>query len=345
VGRFLAPLLAHHDHGPFEIFCYGDVQHADEMTGRLRSACDVWRDIRGGSDEQVAELIRQDRIDVLVDLSLHTGGNRLLVFARKPAPVQVTYLAYCGTSGLETMDYRLTDPYLDPPGMDESAYSEKSVRLRTYWCYEPCIAEIEVGQPPALASGRVTFGCFNNYCKVSPGTWRAWRRLLQAVPGSGLVVYCPFGSHRDRLAGELTAAGLDADRLTLVSAAPTAAYFEQYRRIDIALDPFPFCGGTTTCDALWMGVPVVTLAGATAVGRGGVSILSNVGFGELVAQSVEQYVEIAAALAGDPRRLAELRSGLRARMQRSPLMDAGRFAKDVESAYREMWRRWCKSKA
>jgi len=346
VGRFMLPLLAHHDHAQLEIFCYAEVQHPDPWTGRLQKHCDTWRDIRGMSDPQVAELIRQDRIDVLVDLSLHTSGNRLLVFARKPAPVQVTYLAYCGSSGMETMDYRLSDGYLDPAGLDESCHTEQTVRLpRTYWCYQPCLEDIAVSELPALRSGWVTFGCFNNYCKVSPATWDAWRRLLAAVPRSRLVVCSPFGSHRDQIRRDLAAGGVQEDRVDFTVVVPLPQYFRQYHQIDIGLDPFPYCGGTTTCDALWMGVPVVTLSGATAVGRAGVSILSNVGLGELVGQSVEQYVEIAARLAGEERRLAELRSGLRARMQQSPLMDAAQFAKDVESAYREMWRRWCQSKA
>ena len=343
VGRFLAPLLAHHDHGPFEIFCYGDVQHADEMTGRLRSACDVWRDIRGGSDEQVAELIRQDRIDVLVDLSLHTGGNRLLVFARKPAPVQVTYLAYCSTSGLETMDYRLTDPHCDPPGLNDANYSETSIRLPcTYWCYEPWTPTPAVNDLPAKSTGQVTFGCLNNYGKVSLAAWRTWQALLAAAPNSRLVVHAPPGTHQDQTAGALSAAGIDPRRLSFVPYASTDDYFRHYHQIDIGLDPFPYGGGTTTCDAMWMGVPVVTLAGRTGVGRGGVSILSNVGVPELIANSVEQYVEIARSLAGDLARLAQLRATLRGRMRESALMDAAGFARDVEAAYRQMWRQWCR---
>jgi predicted O-linked N-acetylglucosamine transferase (SPINDLY family) len=229
--------------------------------------------------------------------------------------------------------------------MDESVYTEKSIRLaRTYWCYEPCVTDVEVNELPAGQGSGVTFGCFNNYCKVSAATWGAWRRLLAAAPGSRLMVYSPFGVHRERVRGELAAAGVDPDRLSFAAKAPTAQYFERYHGVDIALDPFPYCGGTTTCDALWMGVPVVTLAGATAVGRGGVSILSNIGLGELIGQSVEQYVEIAKNLAADLPRLAELRRGLRDRMRQSPLMDGERFARDVETAYRQMWRRWCQGK-
>ena len=254
------------------------------MTDRCRAHADVWRDVLGLSDEQVADTIRQDRIDILVDLTMHMANNRLLVFARKPAPVQVTYLAYCGTTGLGTMDYRLTDPYLDPPGQDERFYCEQSVRLpETYWCYRPPIETPPVNALPALEAGHVSFGCLNNFCKVTPPALAAWSRLLQAVPGSRLLLHAHAGSHRDRVRGFLAEQGISAERLAFVDFLPTAEYFGVYQRIDVALDPFPYGGGTTTCDALWMGVPVVSLAGQTAVGRGGVSILSNLGLPELVA--------------------------------------------------------------
>ena len=192
VGRFLLPLLESHDHESFEIFCYASVRIPDAMTDRCRAHADVWRDVLGLSDEQVADAIRQDRIDILVDLTMHMANNRLLVFARKPAPVQVTYLAYCGTTGLGTMDYRLTDPYLDPPGQDERFYCEQSIRLpETYWCYRPAIETPPVNALPALEAGHVTFGCLNNFCKVTPPTLAAWSRLLQAVPGSQVAPACP----------------------------------------------------------------------------------------------------------------------------------------------------------
>ena len=180
----MLPLLESHDHGSFEIFCYASVHIPDAITGRCRAHADVWRDVLGLSDEQLADTIRHDRIDILVDLTMHMANNRLLVFARKPAPVQVTYLAYCGTTGLGTMDYRLTDPYLDPPGRDERFYCEQSVRLpETYWCYRPTIETPPVNALPALEAGHVTFGSLNNFCKVTPPVLAAWSRLLQAVPG------------------------------------------------------------------------------------------------------------------------------------------------------------------
>jgi predicted O-linked N-acetylglucosamine transferase (SPINDLY family) len=343
VGRFLLPLLESHDHGSFEIFCYASLCAPDTVTDRCRAQTDAWRDVLGLSDEQVAHAIRQDRIDILVDLSMHTARNRLLVFARKPAPVQVAYLAYCGTTGLGTMDYRLTDPYLDPPGRDERFYREQSIRLpETYWCYRPPIETPPPNVLPALEAGHVSFGSLNNFCKATPPALAAWSRLLQTVPGSRLLLHAHAGSHRDRVRSFLVEQGISAQRLAFIDFLPIADYFGVYRRIDVALDPFPYGGGTTTCDALWMGVPVVSLAGQTAVGRGGVSILSNVGLPELVAQTPEQYVRIAAELAQDLPRLSGLRATLRDRMRQCPLMDALRFARHVEAAYRDMWQRWCR---
>jgi predicted O-linked N-acetylglucosamine transferase (SPINDLY family) len=342
VGRFLLPLLESHDHEGFEILCYASLRMPDAVTDRCRARADAWRDVLGLSDEQVARTICRDQVDILVDLTMHMGNNRLLVFARKPAPVQVTYLAYCGTTGLGTMDYRLTDTYLDPPGRDERFYRERSVHLpETYWCYRPIDQTPPVNRLPAVEAGHVGFGSLNNFCKVTSPVLAAWSRLLQAVPGSRLLLHARAGSHRDRVRAFLAEQGISAERLTWVDLLPTAEYFGLYQQIDVALDPFPYGGGTTTCDALWMGVPVVSLAGETGVGRGGVSILSNVGLPELVAGDADQYVRIAVDLANDLPRLSRLRATLRDRMQASPLMNAPRFARSVEAAYRDMWRRWC----
>ena len=342
VGLFLLPLLEAHNHRDFEIFCYASQDVSDGITQRCRAAADAWRNVFDFSDEQLADAIRQDRIDILVDLTMHMAKGRLLVFARKPAPVQVTYLAYCGTTGLRVMDYRLTDPYLDPPGDSGRCYSEQSVWLpETYWCYRPTVEAPPVDGLPAMPAGAVTFGCLNNFCKVTAPTLAAWSRLLQAVPGSRLLVHAHPGKHRDRVWDFFTKQGVSAERVTFAGKLPIMDYFRAYERIDVALDPFPYGGGTTTCDALWMGVPVVSLAGQTAVGRGGLSILSNLGLTDLVARDCEQYVRIAADLANDLPRLGQLRATLRERMQNSPLMDAPRFAGNIEAAYRAMWQRWC----
>jgi len=343
VGRFLLPLLCHHDHEAYQIICYSDVQIGDAMTDTLRACVDEWNEIAKYTDERVAEKIREDKIDILVDLAAHTAANRLRVFARKPAPVQVTYLAYCSSTGLEAMDYRLSDPYLDPNG-EESFYSEQTVRLPdTYWCYQSIAASPEVGPVPALAQGFITFGSLNNFCKVSSQALNLWMELLGAIPKSQLILSSPEGSHRQKILDLFKQAGIDPQRLRFVGKVPFSDYLKLYGQIDIALDPFPFNGGTTTCDALWMGVPVVTLRGRTAVGRAGSSILCNIGLPELIAQTPRQYVQIATALAGDLPRLAELRRTRSVRMGTSPLMDARKFARNTEAAYRRMWRTWCQT--
>ena len=342
VGQWMLPLLANHRHDAFEIFCYCDVLRADAMTERLRGRADVWRQTPALSDERLAQQVREDRIDILVDLTMHMEGSRLLAFARKPAPVQVTYVAYPGTTGLSAIDYRLTDPYLDPPGIDESCYSERLYRLpRTWCCYFPRAHTPDVSPLPAASLGRITFGCLNNFGKITPDTLRAWGRLLAQVSGSELMIHAPEGRHRQRTTSMIAEQGVDPARVRFIGQLPLDAYFAQYQAIDIGLDPFPYTGGTTTCDSLWMGVPVVSLAGSTAASRGGLTLLSNIGLTELVARDTDQYVRIAADLARDLDRLAGIRSTLRARMSASPLMDARQFARDVERAYRTMWHTWC----
>ncbi|HEX4793451.1 MAG TPA: tetratricopeptide repeat protein [Humisphaera sp.] len=344
VGRFMLPLLSGHARGAFQIYCYSDARKPDAFTALLASKTKNWRATARLTDEQLAAQIRDDKIDILVDLALHTSQNRLLAFAQKPAPVQVTYLAYCGTSGMPTMDYRLTDPYLDPPGREQTWYSEKSIRLpKTYWCYQPPDDAPAVGPLPAQTRGNIAFGCLNNFCKISPPALRTWIRILQAIPNSRLHLHAFEGSHRDRLREELSQAGIDSSRVEFSGYLTLDAYYNLYNQIDITLDPFPYAGGTSTCDSLWMGAPVVTLAGERAISRGGVSILSNTGITELIAQSPQDYAMIATSLARDPARLSELRSTMRQRMGSSPLMDAKQFTSDVEAAYRQMWQEWCET--
>jgi len=342
VGRFFLPLLAHHDRSVIEPYIYHDTIHFDAVTERARAAAAAWRDSTPLSDMKLAEQVREDRIDIFVDLTMRMASNRMLCFALKPAPVQVTYLAYCSTTGLEEMDYRLSDPYLDPPNRDERWYSEKTVRLpRTYWCYAPAEEAPLPGPLPALENHFITFGSFNAYSKVTPPTWQVWCEILRQVPRSKLLVHAPPGRHRGKAYDILRSYGLDPKRLTFLPSTGTIEYFQQYQQIDLALDPFPYTGGTTTCDALWMGVPVVSLAGDLAVTRGGLSILSNLGLQELVADSPAKYVQIAVSLANNTHILSELRATLRQRMASSPLMNPTQFARDVEAAYRLMWREWC----
>jgi len=342
VGWNLLPLLREHDHSAVEVFCYSDVRNPDDMTEKLRACADVWRNTGNLTDAGLSDLIRNDAIDVLVDLSLHTSGNRLLVFARKPAPVQVSYLGYCSTTGLQAIDYRFSDPHLDPPGTDLSCYSEETVRLpASYWCYEPGGPTPDIAPPPAFANGYVTFGCLNNFGKVSAPALDTWRAILSATPGSRLLLHAPEGRARAKVLADFTTTGVSADRIQCVSRQKWPTYVAHYQQIDIALDPFPFAGGITTCDALWMGIPVVSLSGVTAVGRGGRSIISNIGRPELLATDVASYVSTACTLAADLPRLAELRTNLRQRMEESPLRHAPALARNIESAYRSTWRAWC----
>jgi predicted O-linked N-acetylglucosamine transferase (SPINDLY family) len=342
VGRNLLPLFAHHDRQAFDVVCYAGVAQPDHVTERLQAGANTWRNVCGLSDESLAEHIRQDRIDILVDLSLHMAGNRLLVFARKPAPVQVTFAGYPGTTGLSAIDYRLTDPYLDPPGADDSSYAEQSIRLpHSFWCYEPSEEAPEVNPLPATATGQITFGCLNNFCKVNPPVLRLWAAVLRRVKRSRLLMLAPLGAHRQRIYDLLKQEGIAEDRLTLVPPQHSRRYLELYHQIDLVLDTVPYNGHTTGLDAFWMGVPVVTLVGQTVVGRAGLSQLTNLGLAELAGHTPDDFVRIAVDLAADVLRLAELRATLRQRMRNSPLMDAPRFAHDVQTTYHTAWRQWC----
>jgi len=342
VGWYLLPLLANHDHRNFEIFAYAQVPAPDAMTQRLREHTDGWRSLLGLSNAQAADLIRQDHIDILVDLAGHTTQNRLLVFAHKPAPVQVTYLGYPNTTGLATMDYRLSDAYADPPGQTEAYHCEHLLRLSPCaWCFAPTASPPLAARPP----GPITFGCFNNFPKVTEPMLKRWGHILLAVPASRLLLKSAgLGSASVRLRvqqllGEL---GIGPERLELRGREPGyAGHLALYGRMDIALDTFPYHGTTTTCEALWMGVPVVSLAGLSHVARVGVSLLHNVGLPELVANTPAEYVRLAVDLANDLPRLQRLHSTLRPRLQASPLMDAPRFARNVEAAYRQMWWKYC----
>lgn len=343
VARFMLPVIERHDREQVEVYAYSDVTRPDETTERVRAHVDAWRDIRMLGDPQLAAAIRTDRIDILVDLAAHSGNNRLLAFARKPAPVQVTYLGYCSTTGVDAIDYRLTDRYLDPSDAELRHYVERSVYLPDcYWCYTPPALGPERA-PASRQPGPPTFGCLNNFAKVTPETLELWARLLRRVPDARLLLYGRAGAHRERVEEALRRGGVSETRLVCVGWQPFEDYLATYREIDVALDPFPFTGGTTTCDALWMGVPVVTLAGRTAVSRGGASLLSNVGLDELVARSGAEYVELAASLLHDAERLAVLRRELRPRLEGSPLMDVPRFVRHLESAFRTMWCAWCDS--
>jgi predicted O-linked N-acetylglucosamine transferase (SPINDLY family) len=344
VNFFVEPILAAHDHAAFEVFCYSDVAVADATTQRLRGYADHWRPIVGLSDQQVAEAVRQDQIDVLVDLTGHIlGGNRLGVFARKPAPVQVTYIGYQNTTGMRAMDYRLTDEYADPPGTTDEYYSETLWRLpRSFFCYLPPPLAPSVGPSARSQRGYVTFASVNNFGKVTPYVLATWARILRSVPESRLLLLAPRAeSLRTYVSETFRQAGVQSERIEFVGRQSQEDYLRLLTRVDIGLDPFPFNGHTTTCDCLWMGVPVVMLAGASYASRFGGSGLVNLGLERLIASSQDQYVDIATRLAGDPAALETLRADLRPRMGRSPLVDGIGFTRNIEAAYREMWARWC----
>ncbi len=341
----MLPLVAAHDRDRVEVLAYSNHTRADDVTARIRALVDEWRDVAPLADEQLAELVRKDRVDVLVDLAAHSGGNRLLAFARKPAPVQVTYLAYCGgTTGVDAIDYRLTDRFIDPPGEAWTDEFERPFHLPDgYWCY--AAPELPSGDAPPTDRypGPLTFGCLNNFTKVTERTLKLWARLMKRLPGTQLLLLARTESQREQVWAALRRHGVADTRVTFVGKQSFEDYLDTYRRIDVALDPYPFGGGTTTCDALWMGVPVVSLVGRTAVSRAGLSLLSNVGLGHLAADGEDGYVEAAAGLIGDGEERARLRRELRGTMEASPLMDSERFTRNLEDAYRSMWRTWCET--
>jgi predicted O-linked N-acetylglucosamine transferase (SPINDLY family) len=333
----MLPIVAKHDRTRFEVICYSDVRAEDAVTVAIRQRADLFVASAALDHAQLASKIRADNIDILVDLALHSGRNRLLAFARRAAPVQVTYLGYPGTTGLAAMDFRLTDPQLDPVGSD-ATYSERSLRLpQTYWCYVLPPNMPGVGPLPAASAGHITFGCLNKFTKVSDDALRAWAQLLARTPNSRLILHAPVGQTRDRVLAMMATESVAPDRIEFVGRRPAIDYLETYNRIDVALDPFPYNGGTTTCEALLMGAPVVSLAGDIAVRRAGVSILTNVGLTELVARTPAEYVEIATELAADRPRLSKIRGELRGRMLASPLSDLPAFVRDLEAAYLSMW--------
>jgi predicted O-linked N-acetylglucosamine transferase (SPINDLY family) len=346
VGRALLPVFERHDRKQFEMVCYSGAQR-DALSERFVSRADLWRDIFHLSDEQVTAQVQADGIDILVDLGLHTSDNRLGVFARKPAPVQVSWLGYPGTTGLETIDYRLTDSLLEPPGAEPAASSETPFRLPDCWsCYEPPAGFPAVGGLPASRLGYVTFGSLNNFCKINERVLDLWAQILRAVEGSRLVLLTKAGSHRQWAGDFLRERGVDPGRVEFHDYLPAGDgraqgdFLRRYHAIDIALDTFPYHGMTTTCDALWMGVPVIALVGKFSLGRAGLSLLSNVGLPELAVASPQEYLRTALELARDLSRLTALRAALRPQMEASPLLDADRFARNLAAAYRTMWRRW-----
>ena len=345
VACFIEPLLADHDAAQIEAFCYADIARPDDVTARLKTLAAQWRDTTRLTDAQLADLVRADNIDILVDLSGHTAGSRLRVFAYKPAPVQVTYLGYPNTTGLPAIDYRLTDAIADPVSQDVF-YTEKLVRLPgCFLCYQPPTDSPAVAPLPAAATGTITFGSFNNLAKINADVIVAWARIVTSVPGSRLLVKNPSLTDpptRERYYEMFAEQGLPRERIDLTGNTPTRAeHLAMYGRVDIALDTFPYNGTTTTCEALWMGVPVVTLAGQIHASRVGASLLTSIRKQAWIATETENYIALAKKMAGDIEALKQLRSALREDLRTSAVCEPLAFARKVERAYREMWREWC----
>jgi protein O-GlcNAc transferase len=346
VAYFIEPVLKAHNRENVEVYCYADVKKPDDRTTRLQQEADHWFSITGMPDLEVAERIRNDQIDILVDLGGHTGDNRLLVFAYKPSPIQVTWLGYPNTTGMRTIDFRFTDAIADPPGEADHFHSEKLIRLEHgFLCYQPDASAPEVGPPPCLERDYVMFGSFNNLPKITPEVIKVWSDILRQLPRSRLLIKTkPLADldTRERYLRLFAEQGIAEDRLELHGWLPDKKdHLELYHRIDIGLDSFPYNGTTTTCEALWMGVPVATLCGDRHAARVGASIMHHVELEELVAHTEDEYIAMAVTLAHDRQRLTALRCSQRQKVQQSQLMDRELFTATLENAYRRMWREWC----
>jgi predicted O-linked N-acetylglucosamine transferase (SPINDLY family) len=346
VAFFLAAIFKAHDPAAVDLCVYHNSSAEDELTTFFRERSAQWCNIHAMSSAEAAQRIHDDRIDILVDLSGHTAGNSIEAFARRPAPIQVNWLGYADTTGLSAMDYRLTDAVADPPGADRFA-RERLVRMPdAFLCYTAPAQAPQVVPPPVLETGVVTFGSFNNLIKVSASTLNLWAAVLREVPQSRMLIkgrWLELPEMRRRMLDLFAQRGVVPERVELVPRIDaTSGHLAAYGRVDVALDTIPYNGTTTTCETLWMGVPVVTLVGDVHAARVSASLLRQVGLDDLAATSKRGYVKAAARLAAEPHVLAELRAGLRQRMAASPLCNAARFTRHLEAAYRGMWRRWCR---
>jgi protein O-GlcNAc transferase len=346
IARNILPLFRLKDARQFKYYCYYSETKQDEFTLMFQSLCDSWRDIAGLSDRAAAQMIADDNIDILVDLSLHLAGGALKIFSQQPGRVQVAFAGYPGTTALPEMDYRLTDPYLDPPGEHDADYTERSIRLpHSFWCYDPKAMEVEEGfniaRLPEIKNGYITFGCLTSTFKINNSVIDLWSRVLAEVPSSRMILLADPRYFRKLATERFAKNHIDASRIEFVDRQTREGYLHTIDRIDIGLDTFPYNGHTTSLDSLWMGVPVVTLVGKTVVGRAGFCQLSNLGLAHLAANTADEFVNIATKLASDLPALAELRGSMRRRMMESPLTDASGFTSAVEAAYRQMWREYC----
>ena len=340
VAYFFEPLLQHHNANVVETFCYYNHKIVDDVTNRLMALAEHWRPIVDMSHANVVDLIIADKIDILVDLSGHTAHNSLLVFAQKPAPILVTWLGSPNTTGLSAIDYRFTDVITDPIGETEQFNSETLFRLPNgFHCYGGNETARVNAELPHQNRGHITFGSFNNMSKLTPEVIKVWSKILNAVPQSQLLLKTSLVTHNlSHYVQLFKQEGISEDRIEYQGHLPSNhEHLELYGAIDIGLDPFPYNGVTTTCEALWMGVPVITLAGDRHAGRVGASILTNVGLTDFIAQDIDGYIQLAVEMAANPTYLQEIRRGLRKRMLGSPLCDGSSFANDIEKAYQKMW--------
>ncbi len=332
-------ILVVHDRQQFDVICYSDLRRPDAVTAKLKQSVETWRDVSALNDDRLEQLIRDDQIDILVDLAGHMSRNRMVLFSRQPAPVQVTYLGYPNTTGVAAMQYRITDADADPPGTTDRFHSETLHRLpRCAWCYRPPIET----RPEVLgrSTDRFTFASLNRVGKITPKMMDVWGKILRET---GARLLCRAGGTIETNRGllqQFRAHGIDEGDVVIVDHLPRVEYERMVGTVDVALDTFPYHGTTTTCDALWAGVPVVTLAGSTHVSRVGVSLLNAVGLPQLVARDADDYVLIAMGLATDPTALQRLRHQLRSGIEHSPLLDAAGLARALECAYRAFWKRW-----
>ncbi|WP_292938411.1 glycosyltransferase family 41 protein [Noviherbaspirillum sp.] len=352
VGYLAWPVIEGHRRDQVHVTCYFSHRQSDEWTTRLKQAADEWVDVADLDDAALADRIRKDGIDILVDLAGHTEGNRLLAFARKPAPVQITWMGYVTTTGMSTMDWRITHADADPPG-SEDAYSERLWRLAgAMWCFRPLQGMPDVSLPPFVKRGHITFGSFNRFSKNSSKALAAWAEILRQVPDSRLLLCATPNEIAGSLERYFAERGVASDRVTTFASVGHEKFWALHAEVDIALDPFPFNGGMTSCETLWLGVPLVTCTGvdgeetestfpARFSSRMGYAFVNGIGLPELAARTIPEYIELASSLARSPMKILELRATLRGRMSASPLMDKERFVCELETAYRAMWRDFC----
>ncbi|MEW6562864.1 MAG: tetratricopeptide repeat protein [Pseudomonadota bacterium] len=347
VYYFFEPILSHHDRGQFELYGYYNNSIYDAATQNVEQSLDAFVRCDLMTDQQLAERIRSDKIDILVDLSGHTKGNRLPMFGLKPAPVQVTWLGYAGTTGLEAMDYRLTDAGMDPVGLTDPYHTEQLVRLPASSIFTWNDAGVpDVAPSPVMSGNPFTFGCLSNLAKLNDDVVRTWAEILVRAPESRLMLGgIDTDKTREMLVKRFTEAGVPVQRLILKDRCDLQSYYALHHQIDVALDPFPYNGGTTSCHAIWMGVPVLTLAGETTAARVGATLLQRFRLNDFIAESREDYIARAVAWAKSPDRLASIRETMRDRIRSDQTADPVSFTRVVEAAYREMWRNWCANKA